>query len=51
LGGFLQFALMYTTGNGERRIRVLTYRFDVSAKIEDVYESSDYLTIANVFIY
>lgn len=26
-GAYIQFALMYTTGLGERRIRVINYKF------------------------
>ena len=40
--------MMYTTGNGERRIRVLNFRYLISSKLENVYESVDGLTVANV---
>jgi hypothetical protein len=49
-GAYIQFALMYTTGLGERRIRVINYKFEVSSRLESVYDSLDYLTFAYVFI-
>ena len=39
---------MYTNGSGERRIRVINYKFDISSRLEVVYDSLDYLTLANV---
>lgn len=40
--------MMYTNGSGERRIRVINYKFDISSRLEVFYESLDYLTLANV---
>lgn len=42
--------MMYTSGNGERRIRVINFRYLTSSKLENVYESVDYLAVANVII-
>lgn len=39
---------MYTTGDGERRIRVINYRYLVTNKLEVLYEAGDYLAFANV---
>lgn len=39
---------MYTNGKGERRIRIINYKFNVSSNLEMVYDSIDYLTFANV---
>jgi len=41
---------MYTTGSGQRRIRIINYKFEVSSKLEQVYDSVDYLTFANVIL-
>ena len=40
--------MMYTTGNGERRIRIINFRYLVSQKLESTYDSIDYLAVANV---
>lgn len=40
--------MMFTNERGERRIRVINYKFDVSPKLEPVYDSLDYLTFANI---
>ena len=40
--------MMFTTETGERRIRVINYKFDVSSKLEQVWDSVDYLTFANM---
>ena len=40
--------MMYTTGNGERRLRVINYRYPIVNSIEVLYEAVDYLTFANV---
>ena len=50
LGAYVQFALMYTTGSGQRRIRIINYKFEVSSRLEQVYDSVDYLTFANVIL-
>jgi hypothetical protein len=41
---------MYTTGSGERRIRVINYKFDVTNRPAALYESIDYLTLANIVL-
>ena len=41
---------MYTTGNGERRIRVINYKFEVSNQPGAMYQSIDYLTLTNIII-
>ena len=41
---------MYTTASGERRIRTVNIKFDVSSKPGALYESIDYLTLANVLM-
>ena len=48
VGAYIQFAVMFTTETGERRIRVINHKFDVSAKLETVYDSIDYLSFANI---
>jgi hypothetical protein len=42
---------MYTSGGGERRIRVINFRYHISTKLENVYESVDYLAVANVTLF
>jgi len=51
MGAFLQFAMMYTNGRGERRIRVINYKYEVTNNLEKIYDSIDYLTTANVKCY
>ena len=46
----MQFAAMYTTGNGERRIRCINYKFDVKNQPAALYESIDYLTLSNTIL-
>jgi len=41
---------MYTTGKGERRIRVINYKFEVRNQPGALYESIDYLTVANIIL-
>ena len=50
-GAFLQFAMMYTNGKGERRIRVINYRYLISQKLDNMYDSVDYLAFSNVRFY
>ena len=40
--------MMYTTGNGERRLRVINYRYPIVNNIEVLYEAVDYLAFSNV---
>lgn len=42
--------MMFTTGDGERRVRILNYRYMATNKIEALHEAADYLTVANVII-
>ena len=39
---------MFTTETGERRIRVINHKFDVSSRLEAVWDSVDYLAFANM---
>lgn len=41
---------MYTTPSGERRIRVINFKFEVSNRPGAIYESVDYLTLANIIL-
>ena len=50
LGAFAQFAAMYTTATGQRRIRVINFKFDVSNRPGSLYESIDYLSLANILL-
>lgn len=50
IGAFAQFAAMYTSGSGERRIRVINFKFEVSNRPGALYESIDYLTLSNVIL-
>ncbi len=45
---YLQYAMMYTTGEGERRIRIINYRYPIVNSIEQLYEGVDYITFANI---
>ena len=45
---FLQYAMMFTTGDGERRVRILNYRYQITNKIEALHEACDYLALSNV---
>lgn len=40
--------MMYTTGEGERKIRVINYRYPVVNSLSTLYEAGDYLTVANL---
>lgn len=40
--------MMYTTGSGKRKIRVLNYRYTLSDKIDSIHSAADYLSFANV---
>lgn len=46
----MQFAIMFTTGDGDRVIRILNYRFYVTNKIQAVHEACDYLAVANILL-
>ncbi|KFA72368.1 hypothetical protein S40288_05588 [Stachybotrys chartarum IBT 40288] len=45
----LQAAVLHTTCNGERRIRVLTLALPTTANLSDVYASADQVAIATYF--
>jgi hypothetical protein len=40
--------MMYSTGNGQRKIRVINFEFDVTANFDHIYDRADYLAMANV---
>lgn len=41
---------MFTTGDGDRVIRIINYRYQISNKIEQIHEACDYLAVANVIL-
>lgn len=45
---YVQFAMMFTNGQGERVIRVINYRLQVVEKLELVHQGADYLAVANI---
>lgn len=40
--------MMFTTGSGERRVRIINYRYQITNKIELLHEAADYLAFSNV---
>lgn len=42
--------MMFTDGNGERRIRIINYRYLITNKISILHEACDYLAVSNVLI-
>lgn len=40
--------MMYTTGSGKRKIRVINYRYSLSDKLDAIHSAADYLAFANV---
>ena len=47
-GAYLQFAMMYTNGNGQRKIRIINYRYHLTDKLEQIHQAADYAAFANV---
>ena len=45
---FLQFAMLFTTGNGQRKIRLFNYKYNLTTKIEVIHEACDYLAFCNL---
>jgi hypothetical protein len=42
--------MIFTNGSGERVIRVLNYRYQISNKIEAIHCACDYLAVANIIL-
>jgi protein transport protein SEC24 len=47
-GAYVQFAALYTTRTGERRVRVLTLQLAVSSKLDIVFKHADLETTLNI---
>lgn len=50
-GAYLQFAMMYTNGSGQRKIRIINYRYLLTDKLEQIHQAADYAAFANVYLY
>ena len=40
--------MLFTTGNGLRKIRLINYKYGITAKVEVLHEACDYLAFCNV---